>query len=213
MMVKQSRPTHSLRDAQRRLTRDRIVDALSELIEEEHPLDVSMTRVASRAGVSEPTLYRYFPTKRDLFGALAAMQFARATEGLAPQSVEELSEAVRTVYQRSSDVEAVIRWTLAAPDPARVPRPHGGARLAMLRRALADTTAKLPVSEAELLIRTALLLSSPMAWLYWRDYLGLDTEAAADTAAWAIQRLTTTEGPSVARTSSADPGMAQHPVE
>jgi hypothetical protein len=39
------------------------------------------------------------------------------------------------------------------------------------------------------LLRTVLLLTSPMAWLYWKDYLGLDPAAAADTAGWAITTL------------------------
>jgi hypothetical protein len=29
-----------------------------------------------------------------------------------------------------------------------------------------------------------------MAWLYWKDYLGLDPAAAAETAGWAIKALT-----------------------
>jgi hypothetical protein len=28
-----------------------------------------------------------------------------------------------------------------------------------------------------------------MAWLYWKDYLGLDPSAAAATAGWAIKTL------------------------
>jgi hypothetical protein len=67
-------------------------------------------------------------------------------------------------------MENVIRWTLAATDPQRVPRPNVAARLAMLR--------------------TALLLTSPMARRYWKDYLGLDQADAADTAGWAIKTLT-----------------------
>jgi hypothetical protein len=58
---------------------------------------------------------------------------------------------------------------LAATDPQRVPRPNVAARLAMLR--------------------TVLLLTSPMAWLYWKDYLGLQPDAAAATAGWAIRTL------------------------
>jgi hypothetical protein len=29
-----------------------------------------------------------------------------------------------------------------------------------------------------------------MAWLYWKDYLGLDQADAAPTAGWAIKTLT-----------------------
>jgi hypothetical protein len=43
--------------------------------------------------------------------------------------------------------------------------------------------------DAQFLLRTVLLLTSPMAWLYWKDYLGLDPAVAAQTAGWAITTL------------------------
>lgn len=177
----------SLRDAQRAMTEQRIVEALAALIDEEHPLEISMAAVAKKAGVSEPTLYRHFPTKRDLFGALAGHQFRRITAGLSPTSASELAEAIGTVFARSAQLESTIRWTLAAPDPQRVPRPNSDARLDMLRAALGLGDDEKP--ETQFLLRTVLLLTSPMAWLYWKDYLGLDEAEAASTAGWAIEAL------------------------
>jgi AcrR family transcriptional regulator len=128
----------------------------------------------------------HFPTKRDLFAALAGYQFRTVAAGLAPASVDDLADAVRTVYQRSAAMENVVRWTLAATDPERVPRPNVAVRLAMLRTALSDQANG---DDAQFLLRTVLLLTSPMAWLYWKDYLGLDPAAAAATAGWAIKTL------------------------
>jgi AcrR family transcriptional regulator len=187
MAADTSRP--SLREAQREVTEQRIVEALAALIGQEHPLAISMAAVAKQAGVSEPTLYRHFPTKRDLFAALASHQFQTVTAGLAPASPGDLARAVHTVFQRSADIETTVRWTLAAPDPERVPRLNVQARLAMLRTALRDALEDLDDDTAQFLLRTVLLLTSPMAWLYWKDYLGLDPAAAADTAAWAIKTL------------------------
>jgi AcrR family transcriptional regulator len=183
-------PRESLREEQRRLTRERIVGALMELIEDEHPFEISMADVAARAGVSEPTLYRHYATKRDLFAALASAQYRRVASGLAPRSVAELAAAVRVVYRRCEEIEPVVRWTLAAPDPERVPRPNVEARLAMLRTALEDVGSQWSDRDHDLVLRVVLLLTSPMAWLYWRDYLGLDADTAADTAAWAIELIT-----------------------
>jgi len=182
-----SRP--SLRQVQRAVTEQRIIEALAALIDEEHPLEISMAAVAKRAAVSEPTLYRHFPTKRDLFAALAGYQFRTVAAGLAPASADDIADAVRTVFQRSSAMENVVRWTLAATDPERVPRPNVHARLAMLRTALGDQ-AEGDDDDPQFLLRTVLLLTSPMAWLYWKDYLGLDTADAAATAGWAIKALT-----------------------
>jgi AcrR family transcriptional regulator len=186
MAADTSRP--SLREAQRAVTEQRIIEALAALIQDEHPLEISMTAVAKRAGISEPTLYRHFPTKRDLFAALAGHLFGTVATGLAPASADDLAHAVRTVFHRSAAMENVVRWTLAAPDPERVPRPNVQARLAMLRAALGEY-AEDDENTAQLLLRTVLLLTSPMAWLYWNDYLGLGPEEAAATAGWAIKTL------------------------
>jgi AcrR family transcriptional regulator len=186
MATDTSRP--SLRQAQRAVTEQRIIEALAALIDEEHPLEISMAAVAKRAAVSEPTVYRHFPTKRDLFAALAGYQFRAVAAGLAPASVDDLAGAVGTVFRRAADMEHVVRWTLAATDPERIPRPNVAARLAMLRAALGDQ-AEGDDEAAQCLLRTVLLLTSPMAWLYWKDYLGLEPAAAAATAGWAIKTL------------------------
>lgn len=173
------------------MTEQRIIEALASLIDEEHPFEISMAAVAKRAGVSEPTLYRHFPTKRDLFGALAGYQFKTVTAGLAPRSADELAGAVRHVFERSAATENLIRWTLAGTDPEQVPRPNVQARLELLRTALGlgPDDAAAGDQAAEVLLRAVLLLTSPMAWLYWKDYLGLDPAEAADTAGWAITTL------------------------
>ena len=181
-----SRP--SLRQVQRAVTEQRIIEALAMLIDEEHPLEISMAAVAKRAAVSEPTLYRHFPTKRDLFAALAGYQFRTVAAGLAPASADDVADAVRTVFQRSAAMENVVRWTLAATDPERVPRRNVQARLDMLRTALGDQAGS-DDEEAGFLLHTILLLTSPMAWLYWKDYLGMEPAAAAETAGWAIKTL------------------------
>jgi AcrR family transcriptional regulator len=186
MATDTSRP--SLRQAQRQVTEQRIIEALAALIDEEHPLEISMTAVAKRAAVSEPTLYRHFPTKRDLFAALAGYQFQTVAAGLAPASADDLADAVGTVFQRSAAMENVIRWTLAATDPQRIPRPNVAARLDMLRAALGGQAVG-DDEDARFLLRAVLLLTSPMAWLYWKDYLGLDPAEAAATAGWAIKTL------------------------
>jgi hypothetical protein len=85
-------------------------------------------------------------------------------------------------------MEKVVRWTLAATDPQRLPRPNVEARLAMLRTALGGQAGGAD-DAAQFLLRTVLLLTSPMAWLYWKDYLGLEPADAAATAGWAIKTL------------------------
>ncbi len=50
-----------------------------------------------------------------------------------------------------------------------------------------------------------LLLSSPMAALYWKDYLGLSQDEAAQTAAWGIRTLAAHHGARLQQAGSASP--------
>lgn len=170
------------------LTRDRIITALAELIESEHPLDVTMAAVAQQAGVSEPTIYRHFPSKRRLFAALGSELYRRTTVGVAPSSLDELLDVLPTVYERFAGMEATVRWNLAAPKGDMV-RPPAAERLPILRDALGELLDDLPPDEAEFLVRGVLLLTAPTSMLYWQDYLGITVDEAAATASWLIGRL------------------------
>lgn len=178
----------SLREQQRAMTRSRIITALGELIESHHPLDVTMSAVAEQAGVSEPTLYRYFPTKRDLFGALGSELLIKTTAGVALASVDELVEFLPKLYEQFAAMEATTRWNLVAPKDEAV-RPTATERLPILREALGAALEGLNPAEADALLRGLLLLTSPTSLLYWQDYLGVTVDEAAQTASWLIRRL------------------------
>lgn len=181
-------PTLSLRDQQRQVTRDRIITALRELVETGHPLDVTMAAVAARAGVSEPTLYRHFPNKRALFGALGSDLYRQSTAGVAPSNVDELVDFLPNLYRQFEQMEATTRWNLVAP-PDEVVRPGASERLPILRAALGPVISDLPEPDTEALMRGLLLLTSPTSLLYWQDYLGVSVDEAATTAGWLIRRL------------------------
>lgn len=178
----------SLRDEQRALTRDRIITALGHLIESRHPLDVTMSAVAEQAGVSEPTLYRHFPTKRDLFSALGSNIYKRTIEGVAPSNLDELIGFLPNLYQQFAAMEATTRWNVAAPKDDVV-RPAATERLPILREALGASLENLGPKEIDALLRGLLLLTSPTSLLYWQDYLDITVDEAAETASWLIRKL------------------------
>lgn len=55
------RPT--LREAKRRLTRDRLVEAATAAFQAKHYVDVTIDDISERAGTSRGTFYLYFPSK------------------------------------------------------------------------------------------------------------------------------------------------------
>ncbi|WP_306204275.1 TetR/AcrR family transcriptional regulator [Actinoplanes sp. RD1] len=66
-----ARPRHTL------LTRERIVEAASALVDSEGLEAVSMRRLATELGVAGPSLYNHFPTKGDILDAVADAVVAR----------------------------------------------------------------------------------------------------------------------------------------
>src|SRR5262245_28488143 len=61
-----------LRDEQARRTRDRILDALVELLADRRADDITTREIAERAGVSQPTVYRHFPDRTALLAGISA---------------------------------------------------------------------------------------------------------------------------------------------
>ena len=179
----------SLREEQAEATRAKIIDALAALIAEGHPPTIAVGAIAARAGVAEPTVFHHFPTKQALFQALASKQFGLVTAGIDPHRPEDLAAAIRMVYQRSEGIEPLVRWTLSNPLARTTERPRRGDRMGLLRAALAEVLSRLSPTDAAHLERLALLLSSPLASLYWKDYLGLSADESADVAAWALLTL------------------------
>jgi AcrR family transcriptional regulator len=64
-------------------TRDRILEATVEVLERSGPRKLSLSDVATAAGVSRPTLYRWFPSKDDLLEAFGHYEQQKYDAGIA----------------------------------------------------------------------------------------------------------------------------------
>ncbi len=136
-----------LREQQSRETRNRIVAAGSELVHEFHAWDwtnLTARAVGKRAGVSERTVQRYFPTERqlrdavlqrlveesgvdlaalelgDFSGVIESMFTYLASFAIQPETVEDPSFASMDKYRRDMLLGAVERATPDWRDEDRV---------------------------------------------------------------------------------------------
>lgn len=75
MTIIEESPTDG-RTARRERNRREIVDALLELIRE-GTIDASAAEIATKAGLSERSLFRYFDDVNDLYSEVCAVQFSR----------------------------------------------------------------------------------------------------------------------------------------
>lgn len=90
-------------DAQR--NRRRLLDS-ADAVFHERGLDASFDEIARRAGLGNATLYRHFPDRDALIGALVC------------ESLDAVAEAANELAAESTSVEALIRWLWRAGEHA-----------------------------------------------------------------------------------------------
>jgi AcrR family transcriptional regulator len=94
---RRARPDEGLRERKRRLTRQLISDAATAMFATRGFDNVKVSEVADRVGVSEKTIYNYFPTKESM------------VLDTADEMVERLAVALRERGPNESLTEAVVR--------------------------------------------------------------------------------------------------------
>src|SRR6516162_4489047 len=101
-----------MRDERTVQTRERILDALVQVLARNGIAELSIPLVAREAKVSIPSVYRYFPTKRDLFAALddyahnkGGFNFAEFPPSNTP---DELANMIPSLFRRRDELEPTI---------------------------------------------------------------------------------------------------------
>jgi len=96
---------------------DLILAAAGRAIADKGPGKLTLSEVAAAAGVSRPTLYRWFPTRADLFSALTEYERAQFDQGLRVQI-----DAHRTPARQ---LDAALRYLLTYLDESMGSDPIG----------------------------------------------------------------------------------------
>src|SRR3954468_6853064 len=108
------RPTEKT-EARKAATRERIVAAALDQLAEGGYASASVQAVAARAGVATGSVYRYFPSKSELFAEV----FRRASAGEMQHFAESTGDPDRPAEERiAAAVEAFARRALAGPTRA-----------------------------------------------------------------------------------------------
>jgi AcrR family transcriptional regulator len=174
--------TQDLRERQRSATRDQIIQAVHEVLIDEHPATLSMPRVAERAGTSLRTLYRYFPTKEALIDA-ASLSFETPASVVGGRvDISTLPEYLRTSWRGFTESIAAVRSQHLTPAgralrDRRTPRNREAVGAALEAEGL-DADPRV--------VDMVLAITSSSMYLELVDRLGHEDEEAADLAAWTV---------------------------
>ncbi|MEO6579387.1 MAG: helix-turn-helix domain-containing protein [Candidatus Limnocylindria bacterium] len=170
-----------LRAQQAATTRERILDATVRVMAG-GLADVTVPAVARTAGVSVPTVYRHFGTKRDLFAALQPhlQQRAGIDASALSTSIDELRETLVGVLNSMDGLDDVTRAALASPAAEEVRRVHAPNRFELVRRVADAVAPQLPAADRDRIARLLVILTTSSALRVWRDHLGATVEQVAD---------------------------------
>lgn len=190
MNTSDSRPYESpLRRAQAEATRDRILQALADVLDETGGDEVMFDEIAKAAGVERRTVFRHFANKTELLRAFWDWIGARIGPQILPDSLPELLEMPPKIFAGFDANENVIRASLHSPSGRAMRRetvPQRRDRFAgIVDTALQD----LPAKDRQEFEALAHLLVSAAAWETLKDYANLSGADAGRTASRALTLL------------------------
>lgn len=179
----------SLRQRQKDTAREAVMEAVGECLSDVGLEQISFAEVAARAGMSERTVYRHFPSRELLLDAFWEWLHAQL-KIVFPTTAQELIDLPLSVFPMFEAREPIIRGMLASAQGRRVRLSVNDERQAAIRAAVRDAVGKAMAEPAfTRLCAQVQLLYSATGWLTMRDYWDLSGEEAGLAASEAIAKL------------------------
>ncbi|MEB2322612.1 MAG: helix-turn-helix domain containing protein [Sorangiineae bacterium] len=177
---------NTFRAEQAEQTRTRLLHAARDLMAELPRQPVSMADVATRAGVSEPTAYRYFPSRDVLFESLAELHARELDQPPLAEDPADLPLNMIALSHYFGRNAAWMRSSMVNPRVAAVRARGRKRRAGLLRAMLAPRLSHLEEREREVALAFLLAMARFETWDFIIGH-GLDDDEAGRAMAWAVQ--------------------------
>lgn len=180
-----------LRDGQAAATRQRIGQAAADLLDEAgDPQSITFKAVAARAGVTEMTVYRHFPTRDDLLQGLWQQLNARMGPDIGmPASVEQLLAQHAALFAGFDAIAPQITASITTPQGREMRAALNDRRRRAFRAIVGEAAPHLRPEARTRAAAILQLLHSAHAWMSLREQWGLEGREAAAATRWAIDTL------------------------
>lgn len=170
----------TLRDAHKDLTRERILEAVVDCLNDEAREDLTIEDVAAKAGVTKRTIYRHFLTRDELLkAAWPAMQ---RRVGLAGggfvQTAEQVAQIGLTLFPAFDTQAGAVRASAFSRAGREIRMAVNEQRKAGFLASVKDARPDLDHQELLRLAATVQLLNSAFAWAVMKDFWGLSGQEA-----------------------------------
>jgi AcrR family transcriptional regulator len=178
----------SAHDRQRESTRNAILECATAMLREKPESRISHEAIAERSGIAPRTVYRHFPTRGHLGGALwARMRDETGTRW--PTTESGIAPAVRAQFAQFEKHETFVRASIVTPAMANY-QAHGSAEgRAAFQQSLSAITRDLSPAESRRLIAVCVAIYSAPFWQMLRDRGKLSAEEAREAAASAFEAV------------------------
>jgi AcrR family transcriptional regulator len=177
-----------LREEQTEDTRARILDATMSVIAT-GLASLSVPAVAREAGVSVPTIYRHFRTKRELLAAVYPHAARKAgLDTIAdPRSLDELRPMIRALLERLDNLDDLSRAAMASPAASEMRHATMPTRYQRIRRLADSIEPKLRKADRDRITRLLVVVTESSSLRMWRDHLGLSVDEVAKEVDWIVR--------------------------
>lgn len=180
----------TLRREQAEATRERILAAMASILEEGGSTETTSNKVvAERAGVTEITVYRHFPSREALLTAMWKWLNDRAgvSVGL-PRAEGEIVGKLPALFASFDAAPVHILASLITPQGRDMRTSLNAERQDAFLSALPDT-GQLSDADRRKAAAVLQLLYSAYSWVSLREQWGLEGNDAADAVGWALETL------------------------
>ena len=180
----------ALREEQTEDTKVRILEALIRTMAR-GVADLTVPAVAQEAGVSVPTVYRHFGSKRELLVALGPylLEKTQLMPATPPANLDDLRALAREIYGRHDEMDPAIRAAMTSELGGVIRREYMPERLAAMRHAVRGSAPEVDDPTVERLALLLVLLYSSAVMRAMKDYFELVGNDAAERVAWAAEML------------------------
>ena len=178
----------SAHDRQRESTRNAILDSAMAMLHEEPASPISHEVIADRSGIAARTVYRHFPTRGHLTGALWA-RIRDETGTRWPTTEADITPSVRAQFAQFERHAAFVRASIVTSATTDYVA-HGSTEgRAAFQQSLATVTRDLSPAESRRLVAICVAMYSAPFWQMLRDRGKLSAEEAREAAATAFEAV------------------------
>ena len=179
----------TVREAAKARTRQTILDTLLALPAEQELEGLTMEQLARAAGVGPATLYRHFPNRDALYGAIVdRLNEVTGTPRL-PRAPDEIAAQVESGFAEFDRMAPVTAAYLRSNFGREVHQVGRQRRLRAYAAALEPVTSSLHEQERRRLEASVGYLASARAWLALREEFGMTGAEAGAAIGWAVRTL------------------------